>query len=288
MRRSFSSLQRSEAKERVAGAILFIAVGSIAILSILTLGVTSSVLQELRLAKTVTEANTSFYNAYSVLSAMNIIWANDATPGVITFYDLRERWFPFGDRTAQATFFDEEAKINVKNTSRDVLLRLPGMTGQESLADKIVAAHVSAKEELLLIDGMTQEIYNGIKDLITTFGAGAVSINTVPRDSLLVLGLGDALITPIFDFRDGPDGKEGTEDDRVFASTSEIIADLASYGLTPAQQDFLEGMINNGQLSVTSDHIGVNIALKKAGKAFRFFKIVVKRSTGGIVSWSEQ
>jgi hypothetical protein len=288
LKRSFLFLSGSEAKKHVSGAILFIAVGSIAILSILTLGVTSSVLQELRLAKTVTEANTSFYSAYSVLSAMNVIWANDATPAVITLYDLRERQISFGSISAQVTFSDEEAKINVKTAFRAVLLRLPGMAGQESLADKIVAVRVSAKEELLLVEGMTQEIYNGIKDSITAFGAGAININTSPKDSFLALGMRDALITPIFDFRNGPDGKEGTEDDRVFASTSEIIAALASYGLTPEQQERLEDMISNGKLGVTSDHIRVDIVLKKAGKAFRSFQIVTKLSTGGIVSWTEQ
>jgi DNA uptake protein ComE-like DNA-binding protein len=287
LKRSFLFLPGSEAKKHVSGAILFIAVGSIAILSILTLGVTSSVLQELRLAKTVTEANTSFYSAYSVLSAMNVIWANDATPAVITLYDLRERQISFGSISAQVTFSDEEAKINVENASRNVLLKLPGMAGQESLAGRIVAEWISVKEQLLLIDGMTQEIYNGIKDLITTFGAGAVNINTASRDCLLTL-MRDALITPIFDFRNGPDGKEGTEDDRVFASTSEIIVDLASYGLTPEQQERLEDMISNGKLGVTSDHIRVDIVLKKAGKAFRSFQIVTKLSTGGIVSWTEQ
>lgn len=82
------------------------------------------------------------------------------------------------------------------------------------------------KEELLLIRGMGQEVFDSIKDFITVYGEGKVNINTAPRQVLLALGLNGGLIEKILSFRKGDDLVAGTFDDNVFSSISTIIPDI--------------------------------------------------------------
>jgi len=82
-------------------------------------------------------------------------------------------------------------------------------------------------EELLLINGMDQEIFNKIKDFVTVYGDGKVNINTAPGYVLLALGLSSGLVTKILNFRKGDDLSIGTFDDNVFTNTGSIIPEMS-------------------------------------------------------------
>lgn len=281
----------NKAFKKKRGAILFMAAGAIAVLSILALGTSSSVLQELKVVKLLTDTNTSWHMASSVASAMTIVFAHDETPAVITRYDLREREIPFGNQVAQVTFTDEQGKINIDTAWKDVLLRFPSLSDNEELINAILAANLYVKEELLLIEGMTQEIYDQIKNLITTVGSGTVNINTATEATLSGLGMDADLISKIKTFRAGDDVQEGTKDDHWFSSTDQIIPLLEPYVLTIAQRTFLEGIIASGQFAMTTDYVTLHIDVKKPGitlsRTVRSFDIVLNLSSGRIVSWSE-
>lgn len=284
---SFPSPNRQRKKKR-AGAILFLAVGAIAVLSILAIGTTSSVLQELKLAKFVTDADLSAYTVTSVIEAMKIVFANSGHPLTIALYDLRKRDIPFGDKTSEINFCDEERKINIAQSPKEILLRLPGLSGNASLVDTIIAAHVAAKEELLLVDGMTQGIYDQFKDLVTTYGSGGVNINTAPAQILTVLGLDEDLIRKILEFRAGDDLLEGTEDDKYFADATQIVPLLEVQGLSAAQKASLELLISSQRLTTSSAYIRFDMTIKRGGKAIRSFKVVLNLMGGMIVSWIEE
>ncbi len=270
------------------GAILYVAVGALLVLSILALGVTSSVLQELKLVAVLTDSNTSFYIPYSVIKAMKIVFSNDRTPSAITLYDLRDRSIAFADKTAEVKFYDEQDRVNIDLASKDILSRLPGLIGNDDLMDEIFNANIAVKEELLLLNGMTEEIYKGFKDLVTTVAHHGININTAAPERLHLIGIDDDLAGKIQDFRAGEDGQEQTEDDGYFPDTGQIIPLLEPYGLSAGQKDLIKLLVTNMLLTTTSDYIRFDITVKKGQKRLRTFEVVCNLTTGAIVSWAEE
>jgi len=286
LRRSLQSLWLNRPK-RVKGAVLFLAVGSIAILSILSLGASSGVMQELRLSKFLTDSNTSYYSALSFIPAMKIILETDQTPQAVTLYDLRSRSIPFGDKVLNAEFYDEQSRININRSSVSTIMRLPVVGLSAELAQDIAAADFKVKEEMLWVEGMTQEIYDGLKELITVYGTGSVSINTASKDSLGTLISDIDLIDKIIRYRSGEDGVEGTEDDGVFLFSAEIITLLEPYGLTMEQKALLGNLVSANSLGVSSEYITCNFALKQKNKLLSNLSVILNLTTGKIVSWKE-
>ncbi len=84
------------------------------------------------------------------------------------------------------------------------------------------SADFQIPEELLLVKGMSPEIFSKIAGVITVYGTGAVNINTVDRRTLHALGLSSELAGRLVQFRRGRDEIEGTEDDNIFKTVAEI------------------------------------------------------------------
>jgi hypothetical protein len=184
---------------------------------------------------------------------------------------------------------DEQGKINVDLAPKDVLLRLPPLSGATALVDAIVAANIVVKEDLLLFEGMTPQLYDQLKDYVTACGLGLVNINTASSEVLAALGMDADLINKIQIYRAGADGIEGTQDDGVFLALDEIIPVLEkNYGLVAVQQQTLQNLMTIGQLAVTSDYVRFEVTVKKGVKTLGFFNIVVSLGEQRIVSWQEQ
>jgi len=82
-------------------------------------------------------------------------------------------------------------------------------------------------EELLLVNGMDEEIFKKIRDYITIYGEGKVNVNTASKAVLLALGLGGDVVYNILRFRYGEDMIFGTDDDGAFTSHSSIVPQLS-------------------------------------------------------------
>lgn len=185
---------------------------------------------------------------------------------------------------------DEERKINVNRVSGDVLKRFfeiaADMSSREAagIADAIVDwrdeddepsengvensyyeslengypcknAPFEVLEELRLVKGVTQEVFDAVKDKVTVYGSGAVNINTTDALVLESLGLSRALAQEIIVFRNGSDGRAGTEDDNVFEDGESIIAALSSAGMLSAEgSKEIETVIGDGFIGVRSDN----------------------------------
>lgn len=110
-------------------------------------------------------------------------------------------------------------------------------------------------EELRLVRGVTQVIFDKIKDRITVYGRGFVNINTADALVLEGLGLSSDLVAKIISLRSGNDGQEATEDDKAFEDVGSIIATLSSQsGLSPAESKQLEEAMENELIGVRSDN----------------------------------
>jgi len=215
---------------------------------------------------------------------------------------------------------DEESKLNINIMDSDMLLKLPNFSSEivsaildwrdeDNLAGNNVVltegaekdyyeeldnpyeckdAPFSVLEELMLVKGVTEEIYDGVKDIITVYGESkAVNINTVSEKVLAVL-IGEEfpeLPSKIVKYRNGDDGLPGTEDDRVFSDIRTIVAELSSSltgGLDPGEVKHLNFLINEKKyfkLSSNTFRI-VSRGEVRGGRVKKTIEVVVKRDGG--------
>ncbi len=110
-------------------------------------------------------------------------------------------------------------------------------------------------DELLLVRGMTPEIFAVLKNYVTFVGDGKINVNTASRPVLLALGLEAVLVDELISLRRGADGLEGTSDDFIFARAYDIAGDLVASGtVKPEEIGHLEELNARGILGTESAH----------------------------------
>jgi type II secretory pathway component PulK len=228
-----------------------------------------------------------------------------------------------GDGKIRYALIDEERKININKAKLSILedlfiiiLGLDEMGAQDLAAsiidwrdeDSMLSIPLGSAEdrdykslqysyeakdqefevldEILLVKGMTTEIFEKVKDYITIYGDGKVNINTASKEILLVLGLDEAVVNMIRLYRRGEDGLPGTEDDNVFAKHSSIVPSISQfYHLSDSQ---LANLTQNVQYLVTnsSNFTVTGIATLNKGKISSEVGCVIDRD-GAILYWHE-
>ena len=206
---------------------------------------------------------------------------------------------------------DETAKINLNQASPDVLARLfashayvvpaildwrlpgPGHWDDVYATAGYGVRHGPFKnlEELLLVKGMTEDIFQDVEKELTVNTAGEVNINTASGRVLEALGLKTILVNKILTFRNGSDGQIGTADDGVF-TTRETVLPLLKKTSMMTEDDIqsLNTLLQRRQLSVRSDRICLHILARLTERPVtRRFVIVAKAraSSISILSWRE-
>lgn len=149
-------------------------------------------------------------------------------------------------------------------------------------------------EELLLVRGITQELFEKIRPFITIYGTGTVNINTAPRGVLLGLGMNDALADKIMLFRMGADFEEGTPDDGVFSQPAGGIATSLIGQVKMEQSDInLLTQLIDEKRTATMGRLGINsrnFRIRSMGAVPRKQQVleidVVADVEGKILSWS--
>lgn len=243
------------------GAILFICIWALVILSLLSLGVAGRINSEMQFAKYMRDSLVSHYLAKA---AVNLALA-ELKKGAIP---KNKQTIQFETGSCSFSFADEEGRININNADVSRLERLPGMNS--GLAKAIAESQLkpfALKEELLLVDGMAKEIFLQFKDLITVYGYGVVNINTASEEALRVLGLSDDTIEVILSYRLGADGEAFTGDDAVY--------------------DFLPPYVTANLFGTTSNYLRLNVAAQVLGRSVKDYSIVLEVSSGRILSWQE-
>lgn len=84
-------------------------------------------------------------------------------------------------------------------------------------------------EELLLIRGITPELYERLKPHITTYGSGFLNLNTATPLALASLGLSQAGLDGFAAYQVGEDGVGETGDERVLVSLGSLNSELALF-----------------------------------------------------------
>jgi DNA uptake protein ComE-like DNA-binding protein len=255
--------------------------------SILGAGLYSITGAYMSLFKRLEDRITSRYLAEAVSTAVQIARKEDST-AYDTLYELRqEKELEIGRVKAFYKLFDEEARVNINTAPGDVLTRLPGIDSET--AENISSSELKpmrVKEELLFVDGITEEKYENIKDLITVYSEGAVNINTASADVLKIIGMSDSLAHAVCEFRKGVDGKETTEDDEPFKNTGEIISRLRSFiSFSQAEEAILVQLLSQGRLTVSSKSFNIDCQMKILGKDSMKYVIIMDKDK--IKEWRE-
>ncbi len=195
-----------------------------------------------------------------------------------------------GEGNIRYGLIDEERKISINTASQAVLVSFFEIVGNTSSAEASgIAASIvdwrdtddtplengaengyymslelpypckngnfQVPEELLLVKGVTRQIFDSVKDRITVSGFGAVNINTADGSVLRSLGISGGLVDKIIDFRKGNDDKEATEDDGIFDNVSTIANTLSeSKSLSKEELAELSNLAASGALTVRSDN----------------------------------
>jgi len=281
------------------------------ILSILGMGLSGLVFEEIRFARTYQRLNFSLPLAKAALKTVFYLRQNDPTPQYDTWGELAKEntmnlcannsfKYYFADKNkklkvdgqAKEAIIDEGALININTASIDVLKKLPGL--DEDLADKIVNAGLrpfSSINEVLLIEGMKKDNFLAFKDMVTVYGAGKININTASCGVLLALGLDEELIKQILRFRKeheivAPADSPAAETEYGFSSVGSIVDDLRSFTfLSLRQEQDLMALLPT--LDVKSEYLRFNVIAYAGAKEGVHYSIVIHPAAKKIVSWRE-
>ncbi len=115
-------------------------------------------------------------------------------------------------------------------------------------------------DEMLLVKGITPEIFEKIKPFVTVYGSGQVNINTASGEVLSALGFSSVGVETIARYRAGKDGIDGTNDDNFFSDAGAILTDLSQRGKAPldsSQEAILASLLTASRLGVASSAFNV-------------------------------
>lgn len=191
---------------------------------------------------------------------------------------------------------DEESKINVNFANTQTLKLLFELVGElnEQISSELAAAIIDFRdedddssdfgaeneyydaydfgygckndlfeniEELLLVRGMTQEIFLKVKDYLTVYGNGIININTASEIVFLSLELDKDLVKKLVSYRNGDDQISGTNDDNVFENISLVTNILSEkIGLLIEEHQQLSNLVASKTLVVYSNFFqGISI-----------------------------
>ena len=251
------------------GAILFICLWALVILSIFSLGIANRVNSEMQLARYLRDSVISLYCAYAAQNLALLGLQKDTTPNFYSYSELQKKQTgQLGIGSFTFNFSDEEGRININTADKSTIQRLPGLN--EELAQAIIESGLRPfvrKEEILLAKGITKEIFLQFKDLVTVYGSGPVNINTASEEVFKVLGLPDDTVEAILNYRKGEDGEEFTDDDRAYASLPPYV---------PANL-----------FGTASNYLRLNISTDVLGKKVKDYYITFEVSSGRIRIWQE-
>jgi hypothetical protein len=145
-------------------------------------------------------------------------------------------------------------------------------------------------EEVLMVRGMTPEIYNVMRPYVTVYTDGKVNFNTAPVIVMRALGLNEELARRLVDFRRGPDHKDGTEDDQGFQDAGSMTSTF-SVGSEFSSEDYAQiaNAVSAGLITIRSDVFriySIGRLIRGSRTVDELITCVTKRD-GTILYWKE-
>ncbi len=141
-------------------------------------------------------------------------------------------------------------------------------------------------EELLLMRGMTAQVYRRVEPFVTVYGSGSVNINTAGVEVLRALGLSEDGVNGVVFYRAGEDNMEGTGDDRAVESVEAIMSELRPH-LPKEDLAPLTELLHQGRLTVMSQAFRVTCDARVTDSNYPLHVEAVVTRDGQIDLWTE-
>lgn len=142
-------------------------------------------------------------------------------------------------------------------------------------------------EEMLLVKGMSEDVFNRIKGFVTIYGGGRININTAPKEVLSAVGLKAYIVDKILLYRQGEDGIPGTLDDNVFKRASSIVSELSqACHLSPSELAELS-MVADRYLDTDSDNFMIRSVARLDNRDVSSGTVCIVDGSGKILYWRE-
>jgi len=152
------------------------------------------------------------------------------------------------------------------------------------------SADYETLDEILLIKGMTKQMYEKLINYVTIYGDGTVDINTASKEVLEALGLPETLVDKILLVRRGRDNIDGTLDDHVFLTTFEITAEVnAVVQLTLDEARAIDSLNARGLLTTNSFYYTIEATGKLSSRStLKSVRAVYSAREDKIIYWKER
>lgn len=115
-------------------------------------------------------------------------------------------------------------------------------------------ANFEVLEEIILVKGMSKEIFREIKEYLTIYGNGRVNVNTASRQVLLSLGLDESIVEKIIQFRSGNDNEGDSAENNIFTEPLSIVPKLSQHVNLSDSEVAVLSVIAEQLLCVNSDN----------------------------------
>lgn len=143
-------------------------------------------------------------------------------------------------------------------------------------------------EELMLIKGMTAEIYSRLVPFLSLYAEQALNLNTAEAPVLLAQGLSENLTAKILEYRAGKDGFAMTPDDRLFSNMADAVSTLKDgVGLSTSEKESIESFLTSGLFDVKASHFTVRVESHLSNRSESLEKICVLDSRGNVITCRE-
>ncbi|MDD5194414.1 MAG: type II secretion system protein GspK [Candidatus Omnitrophica bacterium] len=143
-----------------------------------------------------------------------------------------------------------------------------------------------ALEELLLVKGVTREVFEKLNNYITIYGDGKININTAPEEVLNAVGFSSDMVSKIIALRQGDDGIPGTADDIVIDAPGNLQSLMQGrFKLGEANLQQLELLAD--AFTVTTSYFTIKASGLRAGGSAQAQTVCVVDRMGNILRWIE-
>ncbi len=142
-------------------------------------------------------------------------------------------------------------------------------------------------DELLLVKGITQDIFVKLKGYCTIYGSGRININTAGEAALAAVGLSADMTERVLALRNGSDGVPATADDVVFESPETIVPKMSQhYSLSAEEVAQLSNAVTVS-LATVSGYFTARIRARALNKRVSAEAAAVLDRQGNILYWQE-
>jgi len=253
--REWKSQNKLFLRRASSGAVLVTVLWFITVLAIFGMGLGRVSWSVYRFARWQMAKLVGKYSVNAILLMSKFDRTEDWTPEYDYLGELaNEEVYESGNVKVVYFLIDEERKININKAPSAILQNLPGMDMDKAVA--VVNSPLKPfafKEAIFGVEEIEKEDYEEFKNVITTYGNGAVNVNTASEEVLELIGMDSALISQIMAFRVGEDEELYTDDDGFFDSMGTIVDYLNEVGsVSLSEEQDINALINKKMLGVSA------------------------------------